>query len=262
MRSLPAGRLLRTIPATPFVGFPLAFSPDGSKLAVKAYSKVQVWDVGSGSAAAHPRGPHRCRHDRGLVTGRATAVHPGLDRQLLAWDLAGDSSFVRTATIDAPSEVGSVWVAGDTVVAGTFGGQMLFVNRADGSVTRPQETTGSEVVSTVRSGGSSSLVVATNCDGTVSVWDAAGGRRLGVVDLPRLDPAADCQTWVASNGVTAATIRTPGGPLDLIDVPSRAVRPVTMRLPAGHRRSAWSAGPLTGTSSWRQGALTTGSPAS
>jgi WD40 repeat protein len=110
---------------------------------------------------------------------------------------------------------------------------MLFVNRADGSVTKPQETTGSQVVSTVRSGGSSSLVVATNCDGTVSVWDAALGRRLGVVDLPRLDPAADCQTWVASNGVTAATIRTPGGPLDLIDVPSRTVRPVTMRLPAG-----------------------------
>ena len=175
IRALPSGHLIRSIAGTPNLGRPLAFSPDGTKLAVSAYSRVDVWDIGTGQLLRTLDG-HTGAVQTGAWSPDGNRLYTaGLDRQVIAWDLAGEASLVRTATLDDPADVGSVWVVGDTVVAGTSDGRLLFVRRGDGTVTRPEGTAGSDWVATVRSGGSGTLLVAEDVDGTVSVWDAPSG---------------------------------------------------------------------------------------
>ena len=233
IRALPAGISSDRSPALPTSVDP----PRSPRTAPSWRSRhTRAWTCGTSgpvsSSVPSTATPAQSRPGPGRRTGNRLYT-AGLDRQVIAWDLAGEASLVRTATLDDPADVGSVWVVGDTVVAGTSDGRLLFVRRGDGTVTRPEGTAGSDWVATVRSGGSGTLLVAEDVDGTVSVWDAPSGRKLGDISLPPMDGPVDGQTWVAADGVTAATLRAPDGPLYLIDLPTRAVRPLALTLPEG-----------------------------
>ena len=187
-----------------------------------------MWDVDSGMLVRSFAG-----HVGAITTGAWSPdgrllYTAGLDRQILAWDMAGDASFVRTLPLDTAAAVGSAWATPDSLVVGLSDGHMLFVHRPDGHVIRPPEPAGTDWLDTVRSGGRGTLVAAADTDGTVTVWDGSAGRYLGRVDLPtaHLEP----QVWVADDGVTAATMRTADGPLFLIDMRTRGVRTVTLHL--------------------------------
>jgi DNA-binding SARP family transcriptional activator/WD40 repeat protein len=231
IRSLPDGHLIRTLAVTPFEGAPRAFSPNGQLLAAYADNRVQVWDVGSGELVRSFGGHVGAVISGGWSPDGRLLYTAGLDLQVLAWDMAGDDSLVRTVSLDDPADVGTAWATTASVVVGLSDGHLLFVHRPDGAVIRPSQTAGTDYLDTVRSGGRSTLVVASDLDGTVTVWDSATGRDLGPVNLPpaQLDP----QVWVSDNGVTAATMRSADGPLYLIDLPTRTVRTLTLHLPAG-----------------------------
>jgi WD40 repeat protein/DNA-binding SARP family transcriptional activator len=231
VRSLPTGRLVRVVTVTPNEGMPLAFSADDRLLAAYADGVVKVWDVGSGVLVRVFRG-----HVAPVVTGTFSAdgrtlYTASLDRQVLAWDLTGTASFVRTVSLGTGAAIGTVWATPDAVVVGLANGHLLFVHRPDGAVLRPDQLAGTDWLDTVRSGGDGTLLVASDLDGTVTVWDSTDGAYLGPVDLPPAQLVPD--VWVSDDGVTAATVRSADGPLYLIDLRTRQVRTVRMHLPAG-----------------------------
>ena len=99
VRSLPSGRLLRTLAVTPGEGSTRAFSPDGRLLAAYADNVVKVWDLESGQLVRAFAG-----HVGAVTTGAwspdgRVLYTAGLDRQVLAWDMAGDASFARTVSL-------------------------------------------------------------------------------------------------------------------------------------------------------------------
>jgi WD40 repeat protein/DNA-binding SARP family transcriptional activator len=231
IRALPSGRLLHALQTPPYDGRPLAFSPDGSLLATYDDGLVVVWDVASGAVVRAYAG-----HIGAVIAGAwspdgRTLYTGGLDRQLLAWDIAGDHSLVRMVPLGENVEVSTVWATPDAVVLGTADGRMLFVHRPDGTITRPSQRAGSDWVNTARSGGRSALLVVADIDGTVTIWDSATGTFRGTVDLPKAE--VEPQVWVSDDGVTAATLRSSDGPLYLIDLPTGTVRTVPLHVPDG-----------------------------
>ncbi len=230
VRDLPSGRLAQVMAVTPFEGTVLGFSPDGRLLAAYADNIVKVWDVASGVLVRTFRGHVGPVASGAFSPDGRTLYTASLDRQVLAWDMTGTASFVRTLSMDTGVETGSVWATPSAVVVGLAGGHLLFVHRPDGTVLRPTQSAGKGWVETVRSGGDGELVIATDEDGTVTVWDSRTGAFLGNVDLPpaQLDP----NVWVSDDGATGATLRAGDGPLYLIDLPTRQVRTVDLHLPA------------------------------
>ena len=159
----------------------------------------------------------------------------GLDQELLQWDMGVGGSLVGSQTLDDPASATTAWAGQDATTVGLFGdpqqgGRLALVDLADGRVLKPSQSTGTQGASTARTGGQGNLLVAQDGDGQVTVWNTRSGAFLGDVKLPPL-ALNDAETWVSPDGVTAATIRDTGVTLYLIDLRTRKVSTVAMKLP-------------------------------
>ena len=197
---------------------------------------MRVWSVTSGELVRSFAG-----HTGAVTTGMWSPdgkqlFTAGLDRELLEWDMGVGGSLVRSVPLVDRSYVTTAWASQDSTAVALYDydkgdSHIDFANLETGGVLKPTDSAGDREVNTARTGGLGHLLAVTNVNGRVSVWDTRTGKVLGDVGLPpnQLD---DAETWVAPDGVTAATLRDTHGALYLIDLPTRKVHSVTMHVPS------------------------------
>jgi DNA-binding SARP family transcriptional activator/WD40 repeat protein len=225
---------------------PLAFSADGRFLAGADASSVQLWEVGSGEA------PRRFAGQGGLVNSAAfshdgTSVVTGSDDgTLVVWDLSDRRRVGAVLTRALPDQPTTVWPVTDQVVIGQSSGEVLFVDRRDGTIRRTEGANphlGSHGIGTARTGVDGTRLVVHDDTGLTTVWDTQSRTRLATLDVPQQSDGFAPDTWVSADGRFAATIRDQNGPL-VIDLETFAVRQVPAQVTTGSRTvgvAGWTA---------------------
>ena len=228
VRSLPSGRLLRTLGVTPGEGSPRAFSPDGRLLAAYADNVVKVWDLQSGQlvrafagpSARSPRVPGRRTAGCSTRQGWTDRSWLGTWRGTRRWRARCRWTPRRRSLRSGPPLTRWSPVCRTAICSSCTG-------RTAGSSVPPES--GRDRLARHRAiwwAGHPGRRLRSRRD--LDGLDGKAGRFLGKVGLPKAE--LEPQVWVADDGVTAATMRTAGGPLYLIDLRTRAVRTVPLHL--------------------------------
>ncbi len=226
LRDSRTGALRRRLTGATGSPSPLAFSPDGSRLAAHDVAgTVLVWDLtrgglpetlrqaGDDAAAWTPDG-------RSLVT-RASGV--------LVWDFSGRRELGRVLTTTLPGDGSfdthnnTTWGAKDTVVVAGRNGWLAFLDSRTGAMTTPRSPHHTPI-GTARTGRGGTPLVTADDAGVTAVWDVPSRAMLGLVrGLPRPSAGHLADAWVSPDGRTGATLRS--SRITLFDVARRtAVR--------------------------------------
>ncbi len=212
---------------------PLAFTDDGSSLAVRDFDSVVVWHVGTTAL------PDRLLGHSGRVTAAAfspdgtSLATAGDDRSLMMWDLSGERGLAHVVTRDLPTEAITLWATASHAVLGENDGVVRLVDLSTGRIESMSGGTPHHEgrIITARTGRLGSLLVTADTLGVTAVWDLATRALLGTVSLPPPDSVHGSDTWVSPDGRYAATIRTDAGPI-VIDLETRTVARRLPPLPA------------------------------
>ena len=158
-------------------GKSVAFSPDGSTLAVANRGEVQFWDVASGNLEATLEG-----HTRSVESvayspdGTTLAIAGGWDRTIRLWDVSNGH---LKATLKGPTNVQSVAYSPDGITLAIAG------IRWDGDrdmvllwnvLSKPQAVLEGHTnwVSSVAFSPKNSILASADKDGTIRLWDVEG----------------------------------------------------------------------------------------
>jgi DNA-binding SARP family transcriptional activator/WD40 repeat protein len=220
------GREVRTLGGPTRDPRVLGFSPDGHQIAVGDSNSILVWRTDA------PGFPQRYEAHGGRVLSAAwsadsaTLVTGAEDGTVIEWDTTGRHNVGAVLNDDLRDDTSTLWATPGAIIVGQFGGRLLFVDPADGSLHPGHWTVpgfGIDTVLTARTGVGSHVVVTADRNGRTAVWDARTRKLLGTVDLPATDGGTYApDTWVSPDGTRAATIRNSDGPI-VFDVATRTV---------------------------------------
>ena len=184
------GREVRTLGGPTRDPRVLGFSPDGRRIAVGDANTILVWRTDATGF------PDRYESHGGRVLSAAwsadgaTLATGAEDGTVIEWDTTGRHHVGAVLNDDLGDDTGTLWTTPEAIVVGQFGGRLLFVDPADGSL-HPGDWTvpgfGTETVMTARTGVGGHLVVTADRNGRTAVWDARTRKLLGTVELPTTD---------------------------------------------------------------------------
>ena len=218
-----SGAVVQSLPGGSRKPAPLAFSPDGQRLAGADFEDVLVWRLDA-------RGlPQRYVGHSGRVMvaawspdGRSLATG-ATDQTVMRWDTVGDERLGRVVTDRLGGDTSTVWPTKHGVVVGQFGGRLLLVDPATGATTELRGVADRDLaVATARSAPNGDLLVTADTDGTTTVWDMSAGHAEGTVALPTPIMGYSPDTWVSPDGTMAATLRDDTG-VFVIDMATQRV---------------------------------------
>jgi WD40 repeat protein len=223
---------------------PLAFSPDGTRLAAADGGDMLVWDVhvADDRATALPTRLADAGDDVAVwSTDSRTLITRGSG--VLTWDLGGDRALGRVLTRSLPGDGTfethnyTAWGAKDTVVVSGRSGWLAFIDSRTARMTVPSSPHHAPVA-TARAGTGGTPLVTADEAGVTAVWDVPSRRMLGTfTGLPTPDKWHATDVWVSPDDTTGATFRTRKGIL-LLDVRHRTV--VRRLPPLPHDHQFWS----------------------
>lgn len=172
------------------LGNTLAFSPDGTRLAVAGVTSVVLWDADSGTKLQTLAGQSvgtEIGYNLGVgqisfsPDGARLAV-ANMDGVSKVWELAAPTAVLELPPVDAPAKAITYSPDGSLLVTGGDEGVVTVWDAGDGSQ-RHTLTLGG-IIHSVAVSPDSRTVAAASEDGGAKIWDATSGAE--IVNLPRL----------------------------------------------------------------------------
>jgi WD40 repeat protein len=216
------GRVVRQLAGASRDLRPLAFSPDGSRVAAGDADTLLVWRT---DRTELPE-----RHDvfggrvlfAAFTADGSTIASGGYGRTVVVLDATGRRHVGAVLTRALGEDTSTLWPTRSAIVVGQVSGPILFVDPSTGVIHRAEgDTGGGNLIDTARAAPAGKLLVTVWLGGLTAVWDLKTRRLLGTVDLPADQPPYSPGAWVSPDGSQAATIR-PAGPV-VFDLATRKV---------------------------------------